>query len=104
MTTEVGTITTGSDGHGTIKGLSSGTYYLKETTAPAGYKIDNTAIPVTIDETTDYTEIDATDDAQTLLPVTGGVGTYIFIALGALIVIGTLLIVIKNKKKNGQEK
>ena len=104
LTTQVGTITTGSNGHGTIKGLSDGTYYIKETTAPAGYKIDNTAIPVTIDTTTDYTQVDATDDAQSLLPVTGGIGTYIFIALGALIVIGTLIIVIKNKKKNGQEK
>ena len=36
-TRAVGTITTDKNGHGSLTGLSNGTYYVKETTAPSGY-------------------------------------------------------------------
>lgn len=42
------TLTTGEDGKITINGLDSGTYYLKETKAPSGYKLDDTIRKVTI--------------------------------------------------------
>ena len=42
------TLTTGEDGKITINGLDSGTYYLKETKAPSGYKLDDTIRTVTI--------------------------------------------------------
>ena len=104
LTTEVGTITTGTNGHGTILGLADGTYYLKEKTSPTGYKINNNTITVSIDTTTNYTTADAVDEQMGLLPVTGGIGTYIFIIIGAVIAISAILLVIKNKKKNAREK
>ena len=104
LTDEVGTITTGTNGHGTILGLADGTYYLKEKTSPTGYKINNNTITVSIDTTTNYTTADAVDEQMGLLPVTGGIGTYIFIIIGAVIAIIAILLVIKDKKKNVKEK
>ena len=104
LTTLVGTITTGNDGYGTIDGLSSRTYYLSEKTAPTGYKISTDIITVNIDTTKTYTDAEATDTKMGLLPSTGGVGTYIFIVIGAIVVIGALVFLYKylNKNKNGK--
>lgn len=104
LTTSVGTITTASDGYGTIDGLKQGTYYLKETTAPAGFKINNDILTVTINTSNNYTETNQEDDKMGLLPTTGSVGTYIFIIIGAVIVIGALVYLYRylNKNKNGK--
>ena len=104
LTTTVGTITTSSDGYGTIEGLKSGTYYLNEKTSPTGYKINNDILTVTINTSNDYTETEQEDEKMGLLPTTGGVGTYIFIVIGAVIVVGALAFLYKylNKNKNGK--
>ena len=98
LTNEVATITTASDGYGESIGLASGTYYLKETKSPNGYKLNNDAIPVTIDTTKDYTNVSVADSKMGLLPSTGGMGTYIFIILGAVIIILAILFLYKKKK------
>ena len=102
LTTSVGTITTGNDGYGTIDGLASGTYYLKENKAPTGYRINNDILTVTINTSNNYTETNQEDTQMGLLPTTGGIGTYIFIVMGAIIVIGALVFLYKylNKNKN----
>lgn len=41
-------LTTDTDGRITVNGLDSGTYYLKETKAPSGYKLDDTVQKVTV--------------------------------------------------------
>lgn len=100
LETEVGTITTGSDGYGTVKGLKDGTYYLKEKKAPTGYKINNDIITVQINNTKDYTEVTTSDSKMGLLPSTGGTGTYIFVIVGALIIILAFIFLYKNNKKD----
>ena len=106
LNTSVGTITTDGTGYGTIDGLKSGTYYLKETTAPFGYRINNDILTVTINTSNDYTETNQEDSKMGLLPSTGGVGTYIFIVIGAIAVVGSLVFLYKylnkNKNKNGK--
>lgn len=106
LTTKVGTITTGTDGYGTIDGLKAGTYYLKETKAPTGFKVNNDILTVTIDTTKNYTDTSQEDTKMGLLPSTGGIGTYIFIVIGAIVVIGALVFLYKylNKNKNKDEK
>lgn len=96
-----------SDDDGKVEaftGLSDGTYYLEETTTPAGY---NTAAdtPVTIKDG-DYT---ATNLSQTVtilnnkgteLPSTGGIGTTVFYVIGGiLVVIAGVLLVVKRRMK-----
>ncbi len=55
-TEELGVITTGTDGKGKLGNLLAGTYYLVETTVPAGYQLDPTVHAVVLGE----------DDAQTV--------------------------------------
>lgn len=46
-----GTVASAANGKLTIKGLDAGTYYLKETKAPAGFTIDKTVHTVVIEAT-----------------------------------------------------
>ena len=90
-----------ADGTFPIKGLDAGTYYLKETTTPAGYttaevtiiKIDathsidvsgNPQVTLSQDSTLDNTIV---DKKGSKLPSTGGMGTTILYAAGAAIVL-----------------
>lgn len=100
LTNEVGQIYTKYDGHGTAEVIASGTYYIKETEAPAGYKINNDIITVNIDTTKDYTSVTTIDEKMGLLPSTGSIGTYIFIICGAILVIIALFLIAKRKNKN----
>lgn len=51
-TTVVGTITTDDNGFAAFSGLEAGTYYLKETVAPTGYKLQTDLIQVDLNGTT----------------------------------------------------
>ena len=100
-------ITTDSTGKFTIKGLDSGTYYLTETAAPAGYNKLANPVKVTIDTEGNVTVGDATDATEevqvknstgTELPSTGGMGTTIFYVVGAILVLGTAVLLITKKR------
>lgn len=108
-TTEV---TTDVNGVARFDGLQAGTYKLEETAAPAGYnqlikditivlKEDGSA---TIDDAASTPEADrsltagAANSTGTMLPETGGIGTVIFVALGALAVICAGVFLVTNKR------
>ena len=86
-------------------GLANGTYTLIEKTVPAGYKkaADST---FTVEEG-DYTAANleqaatVTNEAGVELPSTGGMGTTIFYALGAILVIGAG-VVLATRRRNEQ--
>ena len=118
--TKVTQVTTDANGAAKFQGLDSGTYYLHETEAPAGYNLLKEDVTVTI--TAKYgddgqiTESSAisTNNGQylqtqkienksgTLLPSTGGIGTTIFYIAGAVLVIaaGVLLVTRRRMNKN----
>ena len=92
----------------TIKGLDSGTYYLEETKAPAGYNVLAERVEVKID----HANLTATVEGDTYvsggvqvinktgaeLPSTGGIGTTIFYVLGSVLVIGAAVLLVTKKR------
>lgn len=102
-------ITTPEDGKFVLKGLDAGTYYLKETEAPAGYNKLGTIVKVTIDHEGKITVDDSADktdlvkvnnNSGTELPSTGGTGTTIFYVLGSILVIGAGVLLVTKKRMN----
>lgn len=104
-----------SNGVFNIKGLDAGTYVLKETTVPEGYnKCADTTITISAehDEATDGTSATTTllsnsnvtnrieNKKGSTLPETGGMGTTVFYALGAVLVVGAAYVVLKRRKEN----
>ena len=117
------TLETSGEGDILIEGLNEGTYYLKETEAPAGYnkltgpievKITATTSATSVSETvqyknsseTSYTQAtDATvkvlNSAGTQLPSTGGIGTTLFYVIGGvLMAVAAVLLVTKKRMNN----
>ena len=105
-------VTTGADGAARFDGLEAGTYSLEETAAPAGYNQLTKDIIIVLDKTGSATINGAAStlgDARsltagvanstgTVLPETGGTGTVIFVALGALAVICAGVFLVTNKR------
>lgn len=105
-------VTTGADGTARFDGLEAGTYSLEETAAPAGYNQLAKDIIIVLDKTGSATINGAAStlgDARsltagvanstgTVLPETGGTGTVIFVALGALAVICAGVFLVTNKR------
>ncbi len=84
-------------------GLNDGTYYLEESTVPAGYNAPTSDEQVTIaghDYTADNLEQVKTirNNQGAVLPSTGGIGTTIFYILGGLLVIGAAVILVARRK------
>ena len=115
---EATVITSGEDGTFKVAGLDAGTYYLKETKAPAGYNLLTTPITVVItavhaedaSETTATTEIKVNDvvngtitvenNKGTELPETGGIGTTIFYLIGGTFVIAAAVLLVTRRRMN----
>lgn len=108
-TSSVGKITTSADGKFKISGLDADTYYLKEVTAPKGY--NKLASPLKIEITSDGKikvnngdEKEATNPVKvenntgSILPSTGGMGTTLFYIFGAILVIGSGVVLITKKR------
>lgn len=103
-----------SDEHGqfNVKGLDAGTYYLKETTPPAGYSAcDKTRI--VISATHDEHNVNLSGESNLnnkiinikaggiTLPSTGGIGTTLFYVVGGgLMVAAIVLLVTKKRMEN----
>lgn len=108
-TTEV---TTDVNGVARFDDLQAGTYKLEETAAPAGYNqltkditiVLNKDGSATIDSASSTLGADhsltagVANSTGTMLPETGGIGTVIFVALGALAVICAGVFLVTNKR------
>lgn len=105
-------VTTGANGAARFDGLEAGTYYLEETAAPTGYNQLTKDITIVLDENgsatingaasapgTDHSlTTGVANSTGTVLPETGGTGTVIFVALGALAVICAGVFLVTNKR------
>ena len=105
-------VSTDANGAARFDGLQAGTYSLEETVAPAGYNQLTKDITIVLDKNGSAT-IDGAASAPgadhslttgvanstgTVLPETGGTGTVIFVALGALAVICAGVFLVTNKR------
>lgn len=107
-------LTTGTDGKITVNGLDSGTYYLKETKAPSGYKLDDTVREVTV--TPDSKVVDAKngeaiaykvngdsnhtmtiDNYKGFLPSIGGMGIVLMVVAGVLLIAGGMISIMRRR-------
>ena len=106
-------VTTDKDGAASFEGLADGTYYLVETKAPAGYNQLDKPVKVEVHDgehstpVTSATQLTVTatveNQAGTLLPSTGGMGTTIFYVLGAVLVVGAGVLLVTKKRMSQSE-
>lgn len=101
---EATTFVTDANGAANINGLKDGTYYLKETVAPTGFNRLDGFVAVTIDgtktdgvRTLSYTA-SVENNAGSMLPSTGGIGTTIFYAVGIILMAGAVFFVVRRKR------
>lgn len=107
-------LTTGTDGKITVNGLDSGTYYLKETKAPSGYKLDDTVQKVTVTPDSEvgdakngkaiaykvngYSNHTMTiDNYKGSLPSTGGMGIVLMVVAGVLLIAGGMISIMRRR-------
>lgn len=107
-------LTTGTDGKITVNGLDSGTYYLKETKAPSGYKLDDTVREVTVTpdsavanakngKAIDYKVNGDSNHTMTIdnykgsLPSTGGMGIVLMVVAGVLLIAGGMISIMRRR-------
>lgn len=107
--------TTDTNGAASFDGIADGTYYLEEIKAPAGYNMLASAVEVVVDGhkevdgSTAVTEAKLTvtekvaNQTGTQLPSTGGMGTKILYALGALLVVGAGVLLVTKKRMGKSE-
>ena len=88
------------DGTGVnIRGLAPGTYYFEETVAPAGYNKLKDRVPVEVKtDATAAAEITVVNNAGSVLPSTGGIGTTMFYIVGSVLVIGAAVVLISKRR------
>ena len=99
-------VTTPDDsGKFTIKGLDADTYYLTETKQPDGYNKLSAPITVIIAENGTITVngqtasvVEVENKTGSLLPSTGGSGTTMIYILGAILVLGSSVVLITKKR------
>ena len=107
-TSTITTVTTPDSGKFKIQGLAAGTYYLTETKQPDGYNKLSAPVKITIDingnitvgesASSSVTEVEVENKTGSLLPSTGGMGTTLFYIFGAILVIGSGVVLITKKR------
>lgn len=96
-------MTTNDQGEATFGGLADGTYHLVETEAPAGYNPLTAPVEVKVaGSSADITKLSVTAEVEnktgTTLPTTGGMGTTVFYVLGAVLVLGAVVLLVTKKR------
>ena len=98
-------ITTPSSGKFTIQGLDADTYLLTEEEQPKGYNKLASPITVVIEangkvkiDTSYVSVVEVENKTGTILPSTGGMGTTIIYMVGAVLVIGSGIVLLSKKK------
>ena len=100
-------VITPATGKFTIQGLDADIYYLTETKQPDGYNKLSKAVKIAIDEKENITVDDKTPSTElvevenksgSILPSTGGMGTTLFYIFGAILVIGSGVVLITKKR------
>lgn len=106
----VAEIITDDTGKFTVKGLDSGTYYLTETAAPAGYNKLAGPITVVIDDegntkvdSTVVNEVKVLNQTGAELPSTGGMGTTMLYVVGGILVVGAGVALVVRRRMGGVE-
>lgn len=108
---ETNTITeviTPDNGRFTIQGLGAGTYYLTEIQQPVGYNKLSGPVTVVIDENgkvrvgeSEANPVKVENKTGTVLPSTGGAGTTMIYLVGAVLVLGSgVVLATKRRVKN----
>ena len=109
----VTTITSPNSGEFTIQGLGAGTYYLTETQQPAGYNKLANAIKVEItndgkvqvekpEGLTTVDKVEVENKSGTVLPSTGGAGTTMIYLVGAVLVLGSGVVLVTKRRVKGK--
>lgn len=104
-------ITTDDSGRFWVRGLDSGTYYMHEVQAPAGFNKLAAAIIVQINsegvlrqnETAGVTYIRIQNGTGSEMPATGGIGTTVFYVLGSILLVGAAVLLITKKRMAGRD-
>lgn len=93
-------LTTAEDSY-TVKfaGLANGVYTLVETQAPNGYNpADDRTVTINNANLTGDKQIKVLNQAGTVLPSTGGIGTTIFYVVGGLLMAAAIVLLVTKKK------
>ena len=90
-------------------GLGEGTYYLEETQAPEGYNAltsreemqvgaQNSHVTLTQQNSKWASGFKVVNHSGSILPSTGGIGTYLFYGIGAILVVGAVVVLVSKKR------
>lgn len=100
-------VKTDAQGKAYFKGLANDTYYLVESTTPAGYNPLDNPVPVEVNGDDTGTKLTVTKDIENktgaVLPSTGGMGTTVFYVLGAVLVLGAGVLLVTKKRMSRNE-
>lgn len=89
---------TGVKGGFNIPSMPYGTYYLEETKAPDGYAPLDKTISFTISETSEAAAAKEIENSTYGLPITGGMGIWVFVLIGAVLMGGSGYYYYKSRK------
>lgn len=105
LNNKVGEVTTNNLGVATLRGVKSGTYYLKQISSSAGYNIKPGNLPVQVGNVvaTGTTTVDLSNDKSGILPFTGGAGSMFYVFVGLMFILGGFFFLIKNRRRKEDE-